>query len=43
MKKGIVLLGLSLLVLVSACVIGPELPITPAEDKLTFLFFYTDN
>lgn len=43
MKKWLVFIGLSLLIFVSACTSSPELPITPSADKLTFLFFYTDN
>lgn len=36
------LLGL-LAVIITACGGQPESGITPAPDKLTFLFFYTDN
>lgn len=34
---------LVLTALLSACGPGPDNPVTPAVDQLTFIFFYTDG
>ena len=44
-KKGFFILGVLVLSLVSASCGGTQAgsPVTPTADKLTFLYFYTDN